>query len=310
MALRPSRTPFNAFISGPTAGGETSYPRAISVDFWNTICPPSKRKVITSIDQPDNVEGSVLLDWWMARFEGLDDRCVEINSEKRTIFDYILFGETRILSLWSGLSKSPIYSAFKWSSLVWSSLERNIGVIYPNTIQTSLDETTPLRGLVAIHLRRGDFQGHCKFLLRWRADFMGFNRFPEMVDRFDASQLSHPDALNKYYMSHCIPDVYQIVERLRTVRKENPGINRVYALTNGKISWVEELKRELRDDGWLDVKSSLDLELDSAQQQVSMAVDMAIAERAEVFVGNGVILKLDIQRDDIADSERFIAFFK
>ncbi|GLB43998.1 putative GDP-fucose protein O-fucosyltransferase [Lyophyllum shimeji] len=87
--------------------------------------------------------------------------------------------------------------------------------------------------------------------------------------------------------NHCMPEVDQIVERLRTVRMANPGLNRVHALTNGKASWISELKSALSNDGWVDVKSSLDLRLDGAQRHVSMAVDMAIAEKAEVFVGNG-----------------------
>jgi hypothetical protein len=38
------------------------------------------------------------------------------------------------------------------------------------------------------------------------------------------------------------------------------------------------------------LKSSLDLRLDMEQQHVAMAVDMAIAEKSEVFIGNGVSL--------------------
>jgi len=48
------------------------------------------------------------------------------------------------------------------------------------------------------------------------------------------------------------------------------------------------LKGALQKDGWDDLKSSLDVRLDGEQNYVAMAVDMAIAEKAEVFVGNGV----------------------
>jgi hypothetical protein len=50
------------------------------------------------------------------------------------------------------------------------------------------------------------------------------------------------------------------------------------------------LKGALQKDGWDDLKSSLDVRLDGEQGYVAMAVDMAIAEKAEVFVGNGVSL--------------------
>ncbi|KAF8342548.1 hypothetical protein F5887DRAFT_350555 [Amanita rubescens] len=40
-------------------------------------------------------------------------------------------------------------------------------------------------------------------------------------------------------------------------------------------------------EAWEEVITSNDLLLDAEQRYVGMAVDMAIAERAEVFVGNG-----------------------
>jgi hypothetical protein len=89
-------------------------------------------------------------------------------------------------------------------------------------------------------------------------------------------------------MQHCLPTVEQIVEKLRTVRAENPGLHRVYVLTNAWGWWLNRLKGALQKDGWEDLKSSLDIQLDAAQVHVAMAVDMAIAEKAEVFVGNGV----------------------
>ena len=42
------------------------------------------------------------------------------------------------------------------------------------------------------------------------------------------------------------------------------------------------------EEAWEEVITSYDLLLDAEQRYVGMAVDMAIAERAEVFVGNGV----------------------
>jgi hypothetical protein len=50
------------------------------------------------------------------------------------------------------------------------------------------------------------------------------------------------------------------------------------------------LKGALQKDGWDDLKSSLDVKLDGEQGYVAMAVDMAIVEKVEVFVGNGVSL--------------------
>jgi hypothetical protein len=46
----------------------------------------------------------------------------------------------------------------------------------------------------------------------------------------------------------------------------------------------------LYEDGWSHVATTQDLELTQEQKDVSMAVDMEIARKAAVFVGNGVCI--------------------
>lgn len=67
-------------------------------------------------------------------------------------------------------------------------------------------------------------------------------------------------------------------------------LKRVYVMTNEWAGsfWLRGLREELREDGWEDVMGSAELVLDREQRYVSGAVDMGIAQRAEVFVGNGV----------------------
>jgi len=141
---------------------------------------------------------------------------------------------------------------------------------------------------------------------------MGLNQFPSLPDKFyptlyssssssRSSQSSSlppspqppsddPHAREAYYLQHCLPTVPQIVSKLRQLRDEHPSLRRVYVLSNGWGWWLNGLKGALQKDGWDDLKSSLDVRLDGEQQYVAMAVDMAIAEKAEVFVGNGVSL--------------------
>jgi hypothetical protein len=75
-------------------------------------------------------------------------------------------------------------------------------------------------------------------------------------------------------------------------------------LSNARESWLNELSKELTKLPDLapgshqkenevrgrceDVVTGNDLILDSEQRYVDVAVDMAIAEQVEVFVGNGV----------------------
>lgn len=69
-------------------------------------------------------------------------------------------------------------------------------------------------------------------------------------------------------------------------------------MTNGDQKFVEALKRRIWDQAELDpsepgraweaVTSTRDLETTGEEKYLTMQIDQAIAERAEVFVGNGV----------------------
>lgn len=148
---------------------------------------------------------------------------------------------------------------------------------------------------------------------------MGFNQFPSFVDVLDPDGYvdrqrqnqnhdAETDIIKSYYLERCLPDIPQIVDRLRELKNDHPNLKKVYVLSNAWESWLGELRRELMkapvvdgtsenvkldaeagaEEAWEEVITSYDLLLDAEQRYVGMAVDMAIAERAEVFVGNGV----------------------
>lgn len=88
FALRPKRIPFNAFVSGPTAGGAmppSSHPapQAISAEWWKTVCPKHKRRIINSRDAPNDLEGNVLIEWWICALGAVSDGYIEIERESR-----------------------------------------------------------------------------------------------------------------------------------------------------------------------------------------------------------------------------------
>lgn len=312
FALRPKRIPLNAFISGPTAGGPLPsttphHPRAISAEWWEIVCPPKKRVVVSSKDAPNKVEGNELIEWWVRKLGDVKEGCIEIDSSEQVVFDRFLFGGPRILSLWPSLSTSPILAEYTWSPLVQSAVSRNFALLQPLSTRKLFDISSKatLTGLVAVHLRRGDYKRHCPRLATWSSTFMGLNQFPTLPDKFDPSLHSgdaQAHAKEAYYLEHCLPTIEQIVTRLHALRVENPTLRRVYVLSNGWGWWLNSLKKALKKDGWDDLVGSLDVTLDEEQSYVAMAVDMAIAEKAEVFVGNGVsIYFIYIFREESAD---------
>ncbi|KAI9457382.1 hypothetical protein HD554DRAFT_2030105 [Boletus coccyginus] len=295
LALRPTRIPINAIISGPTAGGpmpDTS-PLAVSAEFYDHVCatPDTTPYLLSSEDAPRDADGAVLIDWWRSQLAHVDAQCIEVDSSPgHDLFDRFLFGSPRVLSLFDTLVASPILADFVWSPLVQAAVARNFALFQPRSAKAifSSDIAATLPALVAVHLRRGDFVRHCPNLAKWGADYMGINQHPSLPDRFDPRPLANDTtARDAYYLAHCLPTTAQLVARLHEIRAQHPALRRVYVLSNEWAWALDKLKGALLKDGWSDVVSTVDLSLDAAQYYVSMAVDMAIAERAEVFVGNG-----------------------
>lgn len=92
-----------------------------------------------------------------------------------------------------------------------------------------------------------------------------------------------------------------------TTTQEHYTLKSVYVLTNGWSYFLQELSDKLIEDGWETVFGTSDLEeagekskapegietqrrggLTKEEQGVTVAIDMGLAESAEVFVGNGV----------------------
>ncbi|EIM84587.1 uncharacterized protein STEHIDRAFT_100601 [Stereum hirsutum FP-91666 SS1] len=326
FALRPTRIPLNAFIAGPSAGGPMPdhSPRAVSTEYWDAVCGDAEDVVVVSSrDARTDTEGSEMMRWWVEKLEEdeyRNARCLSVDSTDKDVFDRFLFGDKRMLSLWPSLSTSPILTGFAWSDLVISAIYRNFPLLRsypssPNTNSKALTSSpsssssssssisdpshrTPnLPGVLAIHLRRGDYIRHCPNLDSWNAIYMGWAQFPTLPssDRFDPFVFpSGSPERRAYYMEHCLPTIEQTVQRLHVIREEHAAtvgreMRRVYVMTNewaGSV-WLEGLRDKLREDGWEDVMGSAGLVLDREQRYVSGAVDMGIAERAEVFVGNG-----------------------
>lgn len=207
-----------------------------------------------------------------------------------------------MLTIWPYLAKSPVSTHWGWSPLIHDAYRKNRHLFEPTEttffgrLLNSQQETTanPIPGLLAIHVRRGDFKDHCIHLGKWSADWNAFNSFPEFHDKFDRPTdggwgETSEENMN-LYVERCYPSVEQIVERVKRVRTEYPQpLRYLYIMTNGATSWVEELKSALtKDMEWDQVGSSRDLKVTWEQKFVAQALDMYVAQRAQVFIGNGV----------------------
>lgn len=103
---------------------------------------------------------------------------------------------------------------------------------------------------------------------------------------------------NELYIKRCLPSWQDIVQKVKDSKEdyvragaqkgEQRTLDVLYLLSNDNSEWMDQLKDILRQNGWVTIRTSCDLVLDQEQTDVSMAVDMDIARRSAVFIGNGV----------------------
>jgi hypothetical protein len=193
--------------------------------------------------------------------------------------------------------KSPVVTEFRWSPLVEGILHQNFARLAPDGLSQSPPDDDPypiIEGLLVMHIRRGDFEEHCKNLGEWNFTFTAFNQIEGITDRFTVpprgpeGQITNERA--RTYQKACYPTMQDIVQRVGDIVSDGgERLRNIYLMTNGRPEWVADLKEALLTVGhWNDIVSSRDLELNDEQRYVAQAGDMLIGQRADVFIGNGV----------------------
>ncbi|KAF8918424.1 hypothetical protein CPB85DRAFT_1282024 [Mucidula mucida] len=302
----PPHTPLNALLSGPVAGGSWDWdddtPRSITPAWFDIVCPPSQRRYLNSSDVKHGIEwseGDVIFDNWATTLRDIPDRCLEIlpSDDDRfpQVFDIWLWGNTRLLSIWDSFSKSPVARLLHPSPVVKAAVERNEYLFLPRGPRpsTKAGHSTYDR-VLAMHIRRGDYEGACKHFATWSSTFYGWNQLELLPDRFvpppGSSWGENTPENVEIYMKRCLPSIEDVVSKVQAAKLEYDGVLDVmYLLTNEKGEWLDRLLYALRRDGWKTIKTSRELLLENVEQkEVAMAIDMDIARRSAVFVGNGV----------------------
>lgn len=215
-----------------------------------------------------------------------------------TLCPLSVFGSTRVHDGLPVLLNNPIVKLFGWSPLIEDAftLNKHLFVLTRKLPpQTPELRYPPIPGLLALHVRRGDFEVHCPRMRSWGTRFSGLNTQPGTIDR-DPDLIENNDGSLTQgsidaFQRACYPSTNQIVERVRQIRmtEAGKGLRNIFIMTNGSPEWVEELKEALmKDHPWKQISSSLQMKVTWEQKFTAQAVDMMIGQRADVFVGNGV----------------------
>lgn len=229
-----------------------------------------------------------------------------------------------LASIWSNLISTPLLTYFAWSPLIELAFDVNRDLFLPpsslastpylsslpyNTSDPTASTTNAWRyplipGLMAIHVRQGDYSSHCNTLASIGDPFISVNSFPSLPDQLvpPGNAASHgklsvewtgsPEQID-YHHRRCFPSIPEIVAKVLEVRAApaGNGVRRIHIMTNGKPPYIAELKSALKEAAeWDSVSSSRDLVLNWEQKFVSQAVDVLVAQRAQVIIGNGVSL--------------------
>jgi len=207
---------------------------------------------------------------------------------------FSLYASYRFMSMWSELSASPMLKYAGFSIPVYRAVARNLQFVVTGIRSRTYtySQTDTLSNVAAIHIRRGDFADHCPRLAAANATFASWNLVPGVHDQYvpDNTTAQGIDDM----LLRCWPSIPRIVERLRQARSEHiaqlswlaPRPNRVFLMTNGDRRWVHRLKHRLLDDGWKDVITSMELDVHGVEREVDQEIDIEIARRAALFVGN------------------------
>jgi len=185
---------------------------------------------------------------------------------------------------------------FRWSSLIIDGFHRNRKLYAPKGLiaGTPKDPYPIIPGLLALHIRRGDFEQHCRGLAEWGSTWTGFNQLPEILDRFDPPRSRDDNVTQEIYAAYaksCYPSIEEIVQKVVDVKRTGVGkdLSNIYIMTNGKDPWLSELKEALHKSGkWKQISSSRELKVTWEQKYVVQSIDMVVGQRADVFIGNGV----------------------
>ena len=203
------------------------------------------------------------------------------------------------MTLWPEFRDSPVSKLLRASSLVEFAIARNEHLFFSHLAVT---DTNPYSGMMAIHLRRGDYVRACQNYATWSSTFYGWNQLPHLPDAFTPPPTPEgtwgtntPENYAIYYQ-RCFPTHAQIFAKIRDVKldwethpvSQGHKLRSLYIMTNADAKWLDELKALLLAEGWLTVLSSTDLVLNSEETSVAMTIDTEIGRKAAVFIGNGV----------------------
>ncbi|EDR11974.1 uncharacterized protein LACBIDRAFT_313995 [Laccaria bicolor S238N-H82] len=274
--------PLSAFLSGPTKG-------SINEEVFNKICPEGE---VTHVQL---FSGDYETQWAHAKsvLEG-NDRCVVVDD---WIFNWNFLASAGTHPIWPTFQKY-LANHFEWSSDVLRIVDRVQNALNFRDKPSSKDRDS----YVALHLRRGDFEEHCRYLGETHTGFTTWATLPLISDSILPPTLDVNNGTS--VMEHCYPSLHRILDAITHQVRSRPHLRTIHILHDGAwdhpLVYLQyyKLREALTNSEWAEqagwaggpmrrVTQSADAPKVWGEGDWAVCVDVELARRAEVFIGNG-----------------------
>ncbi|KAF8902942.1 hypothetical protein CPB84DRAFT_1678445 [Gymnopilus junonius] len=274
--------PLSGFLLGATKG-------TVSETVFDEICPSEE---VVHVDlQVDH------MDRWNNALEILNkkERCIVVDD---WLLNWDYLSSPGIHTIWDSYRKY-LKNHFKWSESIQAIFDRAAAKL---RLSYRPDLSPGGERYMAIHLRRGDFEDHCKYLAQSKEGFTTWATLPLL--RSSVLPLSLDPDNSTSVIEHCYPTLHRILDAISHQARDRPTLRTLHVLHDGawdhptvylqyyKLAAALTNADWARREGWksgpmLRVTHSAEVPIGWHERDWSVCVDVELGRRAEVFIGNG-----------------------
>ncbi|KAF8629201.1 hypothetical protein AX17_005786 [Amanita inopinata Kibby_2008] len=214
------------------------------------------------------------------------------------ILNWSYLASPSLRTIWPTFQKY-LSDHFQWSDPVVSIVERTQIKLNLQSKNFNL-EGEPY---MALHLRRGDFETHCQYLAQHRMGFTTWITLPSLHSSIYPPSLDVTNATS--IIEHCYPSLQRILAAVSHQVRSRPNLRVLHILHDGgwnhPLVYIQHYKlaEALTNAAWASrqgwtsekpmhrVTHSGMVPIQWGEGDWKVAVDVELARRAEVFIGNG-----------------------
>ncbi|KAG6844627.1 hypothetical protein H0H87_005484 [Tephrocybe sp. NHM501043] len=258
---------------------------SISSTVFNEACSPEETKHISI-----RVTYSALWDYAMQQLSG-NEKCIVVDV---WILNWDFLASPALHFIWPEFKKY-LANHFQWSGAIETISQR----AHQDLNLRSGDEGDPY---VALHFRRGDFEGHCHSLAEHQTGFTTWATLPSLQPSISPPALDTTNTTS--VIDHCYPTLHRIVEIIDSLVHDKPHLRTLHVLHDGAwdhpLVYAQHYSLEAtltnaaraRTAGWVGgpmkrVTHSGQVPIRWREADWAVMVDVELARRAEIFIGNG-----------------------